>query len=90
MPYIDEPSREWLEKHFENVPIKTPGQLNYVITKLVHDYVQKNGVLNYTIINEVMGVFESAKLEFYRTVAAPYEDKKREQNGKVSRLDGHV
>ena len=92
MPYITPEEREWLDKHVDqNAPIKTAGQLNYVISKLVHNYIQnRHGVLNYVKINEVIGVLECAKLELYRTVAAPYEDKKREENGKVSKLDGNV
>lgn len=90
MPYITDAERSWLEKHWKEIPIKSPGQLNYVLTKIIHEYIEKNGTLNYTVINEVMGVLESVKLEFYRTIAAPYEDIKREQNGKVSKIDGHV
>jgi hypothetical protein len=32
-------------------------------------------------------VLECAKLELYRMIAAPYEDKKRLANGPVSELD---
>jgi len=34
----------------------------------------------------VEGMFRCAQLEFYRTVVAPYEDKKKEENGPVSEL----
>jgi len=34
-------------------------------------------------INEVIGVLECAKLELYRRVAAPYEERKRIENGEV-------
>ena len=90
MPYITEQEREWLDKHFVDTPIRSEGQLNYVITKLAHLYVLRTGTLNYSIINEVLGAMEGAKLEFYRTVAAPYEDKKCEQNGRISKIDGSV
>jgi len=30
-----------------------------------------------------VGVLECAKMELYRRVAAPYEDKKKEENGDV-------
>lgn len=39
--------------------------------------------LNYQMINDVMGALESAKLEFYRRIAVPYEETKRKDNGDV-------
>jgi hypothetical protein len=38
---------------------------------------------SYSIINDIVGVLECAKMEFYRRVAVPYEDKKRTENGDV-------
>ena len=58
------------------------GQLNYVITSLVQK-VYKDYRPSYQDINEVIGVLECAKMEFYRRVAAPYEDLKIEENGDV-------
>lgn len=60
----------------------SPGDLNYLFTRLAWEYFQRNGP-NYTTINDVIGALESAKLEFYRRVAAPYEDKKIVENGDV-------
>jgi hypothetical protein len=39
--------------------------------------------LSYRTINDVLGALEGAKLEFYRRVAAPYEDQKIQENGDV-------
>ena len=83
MPYVEPHEREGL---VVLVTPTTPGQLNYAITKLCHEWIQAHG-LTYIRINEVIGVLECAKLELYRMVAAPYEDKKRAQNGPVSFLD---
>jgi len=63
-----------------------PGELNYLLTALCHAYIETHG-LNYGKINDVIGVLECAKQEFYRMVAAKYEDKKRDENGAVSDLD---
>jgi hypothetical protein len=63
--------------------ISPAGQLNYIITTLllgVYDEV----LPNYEDINEIIGIFECAKLEFYRRTAAPYEDKKIIENGDVA------
>jgi hypothetical protein len=39
--------------------------------------------LNYSDYNEIIGVLECAKMEFYRRLAAPYEDSKIIVNGDV-------
>lgn len=80
MPYIPTGERRHLDHNYE-IP-KTPGALNYLITSLVDAYAFPAGV-SYTRINEVIGVLECAKLELYRRIAAPYEDKKCRENGDV-------
>lgn len=77
MPYIKKRNRDAASR----MPCN-PGELNFTITQLCTGYMVRNG-LNYANINEVMGALESAKLEFYRRVAAPYEDKKIFENGDV-------
>ena len=59
-----------------------PGELNYAITSIIDDWLKRKGV-RYASINLAIGVLECAKLELYRRVAAPYEDKKMEENGDV-------
>jgi hypothetical protein len=39
--------------------------------------------LRYFHINKAVGVLECVKLEFYRRVAAPYEDEKIKESGDV-------
>jgi hypothetical protein len=60
----------------------TPGDLNYLITNLIHAHIEFHGT-SYLVFNEVMGVLECAKMELYRRHVAPYEDTKIEQNGDV-------
>jgi hypothetical protein len=76
MPYIDRDKRD------DVISAENPGELNYLITLLVADYIKRKGK-NYATLNEVVGVLECAKLELYRRVAAPYEDQKCEDNGDV-------
>ena len=76
MPYIKKEDR-CLWKGAE-----TPGELNYLITTDIIGYMERKG-LSYQTINDIVGALESAKLEFYRRVAAPYEEKKIEENGDV-------
>lgn len=78
MPYIKEVDRQ--ELTFREP--KTAGELNYKITQLCTAFILQHGE-NYGNINSVVGVLECAKMEFYRRLAAPYEDTKIAENGDV-------
>lgn len=86
MPYIKKQDRERFDATFRTLHeagrINNPGELNYLFTIIVNHYLIGNG-MNYQRINDVMGALEGAKLELYRRTAAPYEDKKIEENGDV-------
>jgi hypothetical protein len=56
------------------------GHVNYVITRLIRLIVKRIG-LNYSVVNSAMGVLTSVSNEFYRRIAIPYEDKKKDENG---------
>lgn len=89
MPYIeDRKLREAFDEVIDDIinDIDSAGELNYVITRLVHQVIMRKG-LRYKMLNEVIGVLECAKAELLRVVVAPYEDKKRLANGSVSELD---
>jgi len=58
------------------------GDLNYLMTSLGLLYLDKHG-RSYDTISDVVKALECAKLEFYRRIAAPYEDGKRDSNGEV-------
>ena len=78
MPYIKPEARKNLLSH----QAVNPGALNYNITSLCNDYLYSQGV-NYATLNEIVGVLECAKLEFYRRMAVPYENQKMFENGDV-------
>lgn len=52
------------------------------ISFLIHTYY-KDKREEFSALADILGAAEGAKMEFYRRVAAPYEDKKREENGDV-------
>lgn len=82
MPYISKSRRDEMEiGMFEGDP-QNAGELNYVFTMIATKYIDNAGK-NYAHINDVIGALEGAKLEFYRRLAAPYEDTKIVQNGDV-------
>jgi hypothetical protein len=88
MPYIKTESREKLVKEYPpncmDLGVEFPdeaGELNYVISMIIKNYFNHKPC--YQTINDIVGALEGAKLEFYRRVAAPYEDTKMKENGDV-------
>jgi len=80
MPYISPEDRARLVQG--GVP-QDGGELNFAITSLIDTYLRGRGGVRYLHLNEVIGVLECAKLELYRRIAAPYEDRKIAENGDV-------
>lgn len=87
MPYVTDESKTKCEKvinEFNLLNNVSEGELNYLITKIVNNFLMKKASPpGYTQLNSVIGVLESSKLEFYRRAVAAYEDEKKEQNGDV-------
>lgn len=87
MPYIKQEDRELLKQNSINLGClaKNVGELNFIITSIIHSYLGKEKV-NYTNINNVIGTLECAKIELYRSLAENYEDSKIAENGLVGIL----
>jgi hypothetical protein len=87
LPYIKSEKRKKYETIIQELvgilkslpPEEVDGDLNYVVTKLLKEVYP----LRYYHINKAVGVLECIKLEFYRRVAAPYEDVKIKESGDV-------
>jgi len=87
MPYITQEDRPQYDEVLgeligllkEKPPESVDGHLNYVVTRVIKEVYP----LRYYHVNKAMGVLECIQHEFYRRVAAPYEDTKIEQNGDV-------
>jgi hypothetical protein len=86
MPYVDTATRQLLDTSLEAVACRIakmasarPGDMNYAISALIKKVYGTK--LKYADYNEIIGVLEDAKLEFYRSRVAPYEDKKKIENG---------
>ena len=78
MPYIKQERREAI---LAGAKPQDAGELNFAISVLVDNYLKDKGGIRYAHLNEVVGAMDCAKLELYRRIAAPYEDKKIEENG---------
>lgn len=79
MPYIKQERRATLGEFI--VP-ESAGELNYLITRVLNKYRDIHQD-SYSTFNDILGALEGAKLEFYRRVVIPYEEKKRAENGDV-------
>ena len=87
MPYIKPENRKKYDTVLKELasilktlpPEEVDGELNYIVTKILKGVYP----LRYYHINKAIGVLECAKLEFYRRVAAPYEDIKIKESGDV-------
>ncbi len=87
MPYVNDITRQRtqpivkaIRRYFEGTT-KEPGDLNYILTQATLEFLGEKPC--YASYNMVIGALECAKLELYRRMAAPYEDKKIEENGDV-------
>lgn len=89
IPYINPQCRNILKKRTDGFLLNNPGTLNFVITRICHNYIRDMG-LKYITLNEVIGVLECAKQELYRQVAAKYEDQKKIEHGNISELDKEI
>ena len=90
MPYIKQSDREKVDNLIDQLvdilkeQEKRAGACNYTVSRLLSSCYGENKVpdnWSYLDINEVVGVLECAKLEFYRRVGVPKEDKAIYKNG---------
>lgn len=93
MPYIREKDRAALDALIAPLveAVGDEGQLNYVLTRLVDEFVHDQAKLRgeatprYRDFLIGHGTLEMAAAEFYRRKIAPYEDKQKETNGDAYR-----
>ncbi len=81
MPYIKQEDRQEYGGIIDllDLQIDSPGSLNYVFSSVIWRlFVRHN---TYTKANELLGVLEAVKLEFYRRQVAALEDEKIKENG---------
>ena len=83
MPYIVPINRDRLDPLIGKlvIAIGNVGELNYVLTKLAASTCDV--IKTYRNIADAVAVLECAKLELYRRLAAPYEDRKIAENGDI-------
>lgn len=86
MPYIAQTQRNDIHNDLmgqgTDFTPENAGELNYLVSELINNYLSVNGT-NYATINEMMGALECCKLELYSVVAGAYEVQKMVDNGAV-------
>lgn len=101
MPYVKPEYRSALDPHIEalarrmadlagGMPEETAfaGLLNYACSSLAMRVLEARfGRIRYGTIATVTGVFKNIADEFYRRVAAPYEDRQIETNGDLTQYE---
>jgi len=96
MPYIKQELRDKIDREINVLVAKIKeasgldgkkmiGMLNYTIMRLLMGSFV-DGKVSYEKINRINGLMSDIQQEFYRRVAAPYEDKKIEENGDLPSL----
>lgn len=97
MPYIEQQDRQKLDPLIDELAAEIvssakahgydgafAGLLNYVSTRLALKIVRTQfGKMRYWIIAIITGTFKNVADEFYRRLAAPYEDKQIKKNQDV-------
>ncbi len=86
MPYIKEEKRQLYAKALAELASELrdqnteSGDVVYCIYWLLK---QLYGEGNFELRSDALKVLEAAKLEYYRRIMAPYEDRKIKENGDV-------
>jgi hypothetical protein len=87
MPYIKQGRRDAIELirtgHIDPREIKTVGELNYAITRLMVWFMVNNGGISYSNGAAARAAAYDASEELYRRIMADYEDQKKLENGDV-------
>lgn len=97
MPYIRPSERKKVDPFIDNLIAVVcaeqnndrDGIMNYILTKLVKCVYTYGGtakvpeLIKYYRFQKALGLFAAVNQEFYRIYVAPYEDKKRKENGAV-------
>lgn len=87
MPYIKTDDRARFEQVIEALkfsPPSTPGELNYLFSVISALYLTFKEEARYQHLNDIMGALEGAKLEVYRRIISPYEDRAIKKNGDLT------
>lgn len=83
MPYIKENDRDFFNPSLDEIvdSIQNPGDVCYCVYYMLKKVFEKDK--KFKTISSLIGEIECAKMEFYRRIVVPYEDKKIIENGDI-------
>lgn len=83
MPYIPQPERPQFENAIlGHLPTMSEGQLNYVLTRAAHQYIDQHG-LSYATLESACSALNEAQAELRRRFTVIYEDEKIALHGDI-------
>ena len=96
MPYIKQEMRDLVDPNIDALvealagidDDDIEGVMNYTITELICRRIKPVGGWRYKWVNRVVGFLECIKLEFYRRIAANYENQCVRTNGDIEAYKG--
>ena len=85
MPYVVQEVRDRLDR--DPLGAQNPGELGYTVALLAETYLYRHTTdpdrpdFRFSDVAELLGTFESIKMELYRRVLTPYEDMQLDRAG---------
>lgn len=83
MPYIRKNDVLRINSGLDNVLMASTGELTYAINRLMMNYVNQHGQMDYAMSSSLMASCHDAADEWARQVHHKYEDHKKRDNGDV-------
>ena len=75
MPYIEQKDRKDFDNRIKGLAgiIRNKGEMNYVISELVGQWIVANQLYNYEGISNAISAVHDAEIELNRRILMPYE-----------------
>ena len=81
MPYIKKKEADRISADLDRVLMATQGELTFAINRLMMNYVNQHGKMDYALSSSMMAACHDAADEWARQVHHKYEDHKKRENG---------
>lgn len=82
MPFLSPMQKAEVNEKMKEGRCLNEGELTYVLTKLIVTNWH-SGEGNYAALCQIIGALECTKMQFFKEIVVPYEEKKKQLNGDV-------
>ena len=83
MPYVKKADVSRISTDLDKVLMATKGELTFAINRLMMNFVNQHGKMDYSLSSDMMAACHDAADEWARQVHHRYEDHKKRENGDV-------